>query len=105
MKKLLIITLSILAISGCATKQYPQAAKLSNEESSAMDCNALKIEIAKTLSIQQDIEKTGEFDGRTVLGVLGDLGVGNGIAKTEARKKAQNRLNQLNTIKSVKCQK
>ena len=44
-------------------------------------------EIAKTRSVQQEIEATGEFDGRTVLGFLGDFGIGNGMAKGEARKK------------------
>ena len=43
-------------------------------------------EIAKTRSVQQEIEATGEFDGRTVLGFLGDFGIGNGMAKGEARK-------------------
>lgn len=68
-----------------------------------MDCKALQVEIAKTQSVQQEIEQTGEFDGRTVLGFLGDFGIGNGMAKGEARKKAGNRLNQLEALKAVKC--
>jgi hypothetical protein len=57
----------------------------------------------ETQSVQQEIESTGEFDGRTVLGFLGDFGIGNGMAKGEARKKAQNRLNQLEALKAAKC--
>ena len=62
-------------MAGCATKQYPQAANVTGPESSAMDCQAVALEIAKTRSVQQEIEATGEFDGRTVLGFLGDFGI------------------------------
>lgn len=68
-------------MAGCATKQYPQAANVTGPESSAMDCKAVALEIAKTRSVQQEIEETGEFDGRTVLGFLGDFGIGKGTKK------------------------
>lgn len=84
-------------------REYTQAANVTGAESSAMDCKALQVEIAKTQSVRQEIETTGEFDGRTVLGFLGDFGIGNGMAKGEARKKAANRLNQLEALKAVKC--
>ena len=100
-KKVLFI--AILALSGCATKQYPVAAPVSLEEANTLDCNGIEGDIARVKSIQQEIEVTGQFDGRTVLGVLGDLGVGNGMAKPEARKKAQARLTQLENIKAIKC--
>ncbi|HFK3583016.1 TPA: hypothetical protein ACGZOX_005363 [Klebsiella pneumoniae] len=69
----------------------------------SLDCAAIKQEIAKTHSIQNEIETTGQFDGRTVLGALGDFGIGNGMAKSEARKKAQARLQQLESLKTIKC--
>ncbi|MFH7098747.1 hypothetical protein ACHWI2_40350 [Klebsiella pneumoniae] len=93
----------MFVISGCATKQYPQAPSVTSEESAALDCAAIKQEIAKTHSIQNEIETTGQFDGRTVLGALGDFGIGNGMAKSEARKKAQARLQQLESLKTIKC--
>lgn len=102
-KMIIVAALAAVALTGCATKQYPQAANVTGAESSAMDCKAIDLEIAKTKSVQQEIESTGEFDGRTVLGVLGDFGIGNGMAKSEARKKAQNRLNQLEALKAAKC--
>ncbi|HFP9265114.1 MULTISPECIES: hypothetical protein [Klebsiella] len=104
MKMIALGVLAVVALSGCATKQYPQAPAVTGEESAALDCKAIKQEIAKTHSVQQEIESTGEFDGRTVLGVLGDFGIGNGMAKGEARKKAQARLNQLEALKSIKCE-
>ena len=102
MKKIFILSAALI-MAGCATKQYPQAANVTGPESSAMDCKAVPLEIAKTRSVQQEIEATGEFDGRTVLGFLGDFGIGNGMAKGEARKKAANRLNQLEALKAAKC--
>ncbi|HCB0613272.1 TPA: hypothetical protein ACTW3A_001452 [Klebsiella quasipneumoniae subsp. quasipneumoniae] len=103
MKKLLMVIAGMFVISGCATKQYPQAPSVTSEESAALDCAAIKQEIAKTHSIQNEIETTGQFDGRTVLGALGDFGIGNGMAKSEARKKAQARLQQLESLKTIKC--
>lgn len=102
MKKMMVVAFTVL-LGGCATKQYPQAPAVTGEESAALDCTAIKQEIAKTHSIQSEIETTGQFDGRTVLGALGDFGIGNGMAKTDARKKAQSRLQQLESLKTVKC--
>lgn len=103
MKKLVVIALSTLIISGCATKQYPQAPAVTNEEATVFDCKALDQEIAKAHSMQDEIKRTGDFDGRTVLGFLGDFGIGNGMAKSEATKKAQDRLNQLESLRNAKC--
>lgn len=103
MKKIMVVAIAMGLLVGCATKQYPQAPAVTGEESAALDCTAIKQEIAKTHSVQNEIESTGQFDGRTVLGVLGDFGIGNGIAKSEARKKAQARLQQLEALKAVKC--
>ncbi|EOI5817208.1 hypothetical protein ACMS1A_004137 [Cronobacter dublinensis] len=103
MKKLMVLGVGLLMLTGCATKQYPQASSVTSEEASAFDCKALNVEIAKAHSVQHEIESTGQFDGRTVLGFLGDFGIGNGMAKSDARKKAHERLNQLESLKAVKC--
>ncbi|KAA9001696.1 hypothetical protein FJU30_05220 [Affinibrenneria salicis] len=94
----------VFLLSACATKQYPQAPSVTADESAVFDCRALSQEIAKTKSVQSEIERTGEFDGRTVLGFLGDFGIGNGMAKSEARQKASARLSQLTKLKAArKC--
>lgn len=105
MQKVIVVAMGVIFLAGCATKQYPQAPSVTGEEAGTFDCKALSQEIAKAHSMQQEIESTGQFDGRTVLGFLGDFGIGNGMAKSEARKKAQERLNQLEALKSVKCVK
>ena len=100
----LVYSFFVLALlAGCATKQYSQAPAVSAGESAAFDCPAINQEIAKCHSAQEEIERTGGFDGRTVLGFLGDFGVGNGMAKSTAQQKAQDRLAQLEAIKVAKC--
>jgi hypothetical protein len=101
--KLWMAVFSTFLLAACATKQYPQAPLVSAEESAVFGCQAINVEIAKTRSIQAEIERTGEFDGKTVLGALGDFGIGNGIAKTEARQKASDRLTQLRALEAAKC--
>ena len=71
-------------------------------ESAALDCTAIKQELAKCHSTSDEIEKTGDFDGRTVLGFLGDFGIGNAMAKDTARQKNRGRINQLESIKVAK---
>ncbi|WP_048784295.1 hypothetical protein [Pantoea vagans] len=100
-----VLSLSIILLTGCATKQYPQAPSLTPEEVAVFDCKALDQEIAKVHSMQNQIKETGSFDGRTVLGFIGDFGLGNGLAKSAATDKANARLVQLQNIKASKsCQ-
>jgi hypothetical protein len=98
-----VILIAIL-LSGCALKQYPQSANVSDAEAQTYDCAALNQEIAKSQSVKQQIDKTGEFDALTVLGFVGDFGIGNGIAKASANNKAAARLQQLENLKAVRCE-
>ena len=102
MKKI-CIALAIVALTGCATKQYPQAAAVTVEEATVFDCNTLDQEIAKARSVQKEIKEIGGFDGRTVMGFIGDFGIGNGIAKSSAISKADARLTQLESLKIARC--
>ncbi|WP_312663984.1 hypothetical protein [Pantoea sp. CTOTU49201] len=97
------VILIAMLLSGCALKQYPQSANVSDAEAQTYDCAALNQEIAKSQSVQQQIDKTGEFDALTVLGFIGDFGIGNGIAKASANNKAASRLQQLENLKVVRC--
>lgn len=98
-----VLFTTILFLSGCALKQYPQSPKVSDEEAQTYNCAALDQEIAKSHSVQQQIDKTGEFDALTVIGFIGDFGIGNGIAKASANKHASTRLNELEQLKAVRC--
>ena len=76
----------LITVSGCATKSYPIALPLSSAEAERMTCNDLELEIIRAEQIENKINETGSFDGKTALGFLGDFGIGNGIAKSDARK-------------------
>ena len=92
-----------LTLSACATKQYPQAPAVTDEEAVSLNCTALQQEIAKTHGIQQEIKQTSSFDYRTVMGFMGDLGIGNGLARRTASEKAKSRLAELEALRDVKC--
>ena len=77
LRTLFLISLISFAVTGCATKRYPIATPLSADESSVMSCQDLELEMAKTREVRNQIEETGEFDGRT--------GIGNAMAKEDAR--------------------
>lgn len=64
MEKNAVVIPLVLLLSACATKQYPQAAAVSGEESVLMNCHDIKTEIAKTRSIQQEIEKPGSLTAK-----------------------------------------
>ncbi|MDH2067418.1 hypothetical protein [Pantoea sp. GD03673] len=102
-KQSVLMALMALILSGCATKQYPQAAAVTPEETATLNCSALDQELVRAHSVQHDIEQTGQFDALTVLGFVGDFGLGNGIAKYNASQKAERRLTQLQSLKAAKC--
>lgn len=75
-----------LGISGCATKRYPIATELSAVEQRALTCRELAIELAKADEVEAKITDTATTDWRSVAGFLGDYGIGNAMAKSEASK-------------------
>ena len=88
MKKsnLILIGIFTLLISACATKRYPIATEVSQVEVKLMTCDNIALELVRADQIEKQIEATGSFDIKTVAGFLGDWGIGNGMAKSEARK-------------------
>lgn len=81
---ILVIAVSMIT-SACATKRYPIATPMSSGESTVLNCENLNLELIRADQIEKQINETGEFDGKTVIGFLGDFGIGNGMAKEEAR--------------------
>jgi hypothetical protein len=75
-----------LLLTACATKRYPIATELSAVEQEALTCRELSIELAKTDEVEAKIIDTAETDWRSVAGFLGDYGIGNAMAKSEASK-------------------
>ena len=51
-----------------------------------MSCKDLALELVKCDQVEKQINETGSMDIRSVMGFLGDFGIGNGMAKSDARK-------------------
>lgn len=83
---LALVGASLVVTTGCATKRYPIATELSAVEQKALTCRELAIELAKTDEIEAKITDTATTDWRSVAGFLGDYGIGNAMAKSEASK-------------------
>lgn len=107
MKKMIAVTALItaaLVTSGCATKRYPIATPLSLAEASALDCNGLRLEIIRGEQVQAQIADTSKTDWRSVAGFLGDYGIGNAMAKSEADRAVSARMISLRNAHSErKC--
>jgi hypothetical protein len=95
MKKIVTVA-ALIAVaattSACATKRYPIATQWSAAEAEAMDCNALRLELVRANQIQTQIAETADFDWRSVAGFLGDYGIGNAMAKSDADKAIRSRI-------------
>jgi hypothetical protein len=88
--------------AGCATKRYPMATPLSGAEISLMNCRELMLEGVKTDEMQKQIAETSQVDWRSVAGFLGDYGIGNAMAKSEADAALSARRASINTAQAQK---
>lgn len=87
MKKFAIIATAAvvaLSMSACATKRYPIATTFTTAEASAMDCDDLRLELIRAEQIQAQIADTANVDWRSAAGFLGDFGIGNAMARSDA---------------------
>lgn len=87
-----------LIVSGCATKQYGRMQPLSAAELSMYNCRDIALELSKVDAFDQQVRDQGGFDGRSALGVLGDFGIGNSIAKGGAEKSSYERRRELQSL-------
>jgi hypothetical protein len=83
--RVIIVFFVLITVTACATKRYPIATSISPAETELMTCADFELEILRADQIEQKINQTGDFDGKTILGFLGDFGIGNAMAKDEAR--------------------
>lgn len=78
------LSMAVLVSTGCATKRYPIATPLSGTEISLLTCRELALELGRTEETQAKIADTSSVDWRSAAGFLGDFGIGNAMAKSEA---------------------
>lgn len=93
---------SALVMTGCATKRYGRAQPLSSFEESEYSCRELQLEIHKVEAFEDHIRQEAKIDGRSVLGFLGDFGIGNAMERADAEESARVRKEQLRALQHAK---
>ena len=91
----LALGLALIALSGCATKNYGTQAPLTDFERQNLSCREIQLEQAKVMGFAQQVDRESQFDGRDVLATLGDFGIGNSVARSSAIDSAKQRYYQL----------
>jgi len=89
-----------LLVSGCATKNYGRMQPLTGAERVAYTCRDIDLEIAKVQAFQQQVIEGAQFNMASVLGILGDYGIGNNMERSAAEASAARRLGQLSDLKA-----
>ena len=84
-----------LVLSGCATKRYGRMQPLTGAERVGYTCREIAIEIAKVQSFQTQVAEGAQFNMASVLGILGDYGIGNSMERGAADASARRRLQDL----------
>lgn len=88
MKRSILLAMLVVACgaSGCATKRYPIATNMGASERAMMTCHDLELELVRAEEVRLQISKTAKTDWRSAAGWLGDFGIGNAMAKSDAEK-------------------
>ena len=94
--------ITLLATSACATKTYGRQGEVSSFEQQTMTCREIQLELAKTRSFVDHVNKESEFSGRDVLAFLGDFGIGNSLEKSASLESANRRIEQLNNLSAAR---
>jgi hypothetical protein len=97
-----VVLAAALMVSACATKRYPIATPLSPAEASLMDCDDLELELLRAEQVRRQITETAETDWRSVAGFLGDYGIGNAMAKSEAERALSDRIQTVREAQAAK---
>jgi len=99
-----IVAIGAVAVlaAACATKRYPIATQWSAAEAEAMSCEMLRLEMIRSKQIQNQIAETADFDWRTVAGFLGDYGIGNAMAKSDADRAIRSRITGIEEAQRTK---
>ena len=102
-KNLIICSLAgCLALTACATKRYDRLQSVSGAEAKSYTCEDIEIELAKVGEARKQMSEIAEIDGASVLGFLGDFGIGNAMEKNAAEKTVNKREADLRDLKAQK---
>lgn len=101
MRNILLLVL-VLLVSACATKRYGRLQGLSEVEQERYSCEDIEIELAKVDQFNKEVKEGTKFNSESMLGFLGDLGIGNRIEKKKAVKSAADRQQELEELATAK---
>lgn len=91
-----------VGLAGCATKNHGRLAPVSSLEKTELTCREIDIEISKVHAFLTQVSDKSQIDGRSVLGFLGDFGIGNAMERSAAEESARKRLDELTTLRAAK---
>jgi len=100
--RLSALVASGLALTACATQSYTTVASFSELEARNYDCGQLTREFVETRLIQKEISKTGGINLNTLRALPVDYGLGNLLARSDAREAAGERLEQIRLTLAAK---
>ena len=100
-KALMLLPLSALVLSGCATRGYGRMQPLNSTELAQLNCREIAIELSRVETFEDAVRGQG-VDFRSVVGFVGDLGIGNAIEKSAALKSAAERRQALRGLEAQK---
>jgi hypothetical protein len=97
-----LLALFLCAPTGCATVRYARLLPLTTNERARLTCEELDAEIADAEKFKAGLGWRKENGGAQVLGVLGDLGIGNAMEAEAARESADARIESCRAVKREK---
>ncbi len=99
---ILSCVIAAVSVSACATKRYPIATTFTPAEAAAMDCDDLRLELIRAEQVQAQIADTANVDWRSAAGFLGDFGIGNAMARSDADKAITQRITAIRQAQADK---
>jgi len=103
MKRLILVSSLAFIVAGCATKNYGRQGDLTSFEETTFTCREIDLESAKVDGFIKHVATESQFDGRDVLAILGDFGIGNQLEKDAALKSANDRQEKLRALRKSKA--
>lgn len=91
-----------LALTACATQSYTNVSSFSALEAANYDCSALTREYVQTRLVQKEINGSSAISLKTLRSLPVDYGIGNILARSDAKASAGERLGQIRLTMAAK---
>jgi len=99
----LLLALISSVFTACSTKRYGRLQTLSPLEKDNLTCKNIRVEIDKANYFLKHVNvENDKLDQEYLLGILGDLGIGNRMEFKEARNSVTKRIDELEALQKEK---